>query len=445
MPRLQALYPRWLIQPHSRTALEQHALIIRENRIHDILPAAAARVQYQDADAVSLPEHALLPGLINLHCHAAMTLLRGYADDLVLMDWLQQHIWPAEARHVSDEFVFDGTQLAITELIAGGVTCTNDMYFHHDAVARAAIDAHYRMVVGCSILEFPTPYASDADAYISKALTCRDQFAGEQLVSFTLAPHAPYTVSDATFRRVITLADELGMGIHCHIHETQDEIAGSLNEHGVRPLERLARLGLLGSQLVAAHMVHVTDAEMDLLARHGVSVAHNPASNLKLASGFAPVAALQRHGVNVGLGTDGAASNNKLDLFADLRLAALLAKATDHNPTALPAWDALQMATNNGAAALGLQDQIGSLLPGLQADVIAVSLAASGAQPCYDPVSQLVYATDRSQVSDVWIAGRRVFAEHQHTGPIATRALAAAQRWQARIIANRDAADRTIA
>ncbi|WP_028454891.1 TRZ/ATZ family hydrolase [Chitinilyticum litopenaei] len=439
MPRLTSLLPRWLIQPDTRTVLEQHALLIEGERILAVLPVETARQQWPQAEEIPLPQHALLPGLINLHCHAAMTLLRGYADDLALMDWLQQHIWPAEGRHVSDEFVFDGTQLAIAELIAGGVTCTNDMYFHHDAVARAALDANYRMVVGCSILEFPTPYAADADAYIGRALACREQYLGEKLVSFTLAPHAPYTVSDATFRRVITLADELGMGIHCHIHETADEVANSVKEHGMRPLERLAGLGLLGSQLVAAHMVHVNDAEMALLARHGVHVAHNPASNLKLASGFAPVAALQRHGVNVGLGTDGAASNNKLDLFADLRLAALLAKAVDANPTALPAWDALQMATCNGAAALGLGEQIGSLRAGLQADVIAVNLAACSAQPCYDPVSQLVYASDRSQVSDVWIAGRRVLAGHQLCDAFADRALAAAQRWQARIAQHRNA------
>ncbi|WP_028453799.1 TRZ/ATZ family hydrolase [Chitinilyticum aquatile] len=439
MPRLQCLLPRWLIQPDTRTLLEHHALVIEGERIHAIVPAGEARRQWPDADEIHLPDHALLPGLINLHCHAAMTLLRGYADDLALMDWLQNHIWPAESRHVSDEFVFDGTQLAITELIAGGVTCTNDMYFHHDAVARAALDANYRMVVGCSILEFPTPYASNADSYLRRALACRDQFAGENLVSFTLAPHAPYTVSDDTFRRVITLADELGMGIHCHIHETRDEIEGSLKEHGVRPLERLSRLGLLGSQLVAAHMVHVTDTEMALLAKQGVHVAHNPASNLKLASGLAPVAAMQRAGINVGIGTDGAASNNKLDLFADLRMAALIAKVADANPTALPAWEALQMATCNGAAALGMGDRIGSLRTGLQADVIAVNLTASGTQPCYDPVSQLVYAADRSQVSDVWIAGRHVYADHQHTGTFAGRAMQAAQRWQARIASNRTA------
>ncbi|TJZ67139.1 TRZ/ATZ family hydrolase [Chitiniphilus eburneus] len=431
---MHILLPRWLIAIEPRGVLLDHALVIDAERIVDLLPAADALARYPEATLTRLPDHALLPGLINLHAHSAMTLLRGYADDLPLMTWLNQHIWPAEGKHVSDEFVFDGTLLAIAEMIAGGTTCANDMYFHHAAVTRAALSSDFRIMVGCSILEFPNAYAANADGYIRRALECMDEFRGENLVGFTLAPHAPYTVSDETFRRVITLADELQIGIHCHIHETQDEIATSLKEFGVRPLARLSGLGLLGSHLIAAHMVHTTDEELALLARQGVHVAHNPASNLKLASGFARIADQLAAGINVGIGTDGAASNNKLDMFAELRLAALLAKGASGNPEALPAWQALEMATLNGARALGWDDRIGSLRPGKQADVIAVDLSAVGTQPCYDPLSHLVYAADRSQVSHVWIAGRNVYADHRHLSLNLAETQARARRWHSRIL-----------
>ncbi|WP_410498645.1 TRZ/ATZ family hydrolase [Chitinibacter sp. S2-10] len=430
----QILIPRWIIPVLPRqTVYTDHALVIKNERIIALTPKADALAAYPQAQLIHLPDHALMPGLINLHAHSAMTLLRGFADDLPLMRWLQEHIWPAEGAHVSDEFVFDGTRLAIAEMIAGGTTCCNDMYFHHSAVARAALDTHFRMTVGCSILEFPTPYASNADDYIGKALKSRDEFLGENLIQFTLAPHAPYTVSNHTFERIITLADQLDLGIHCHIHETADEIASSLKEFGVRPLERLAALGLLDSPLVAAHMVHTTDAEIALLAKKGMHIAHNPASNLKLASGLARVHDQLKAGINVGIGTDGAASNNKLDMWAELRLAALLAKGQSGNPEAIPAWQALEMATLNGALALGLQDQIGSLEVGKQADLCAVDLSASGTQPCYDPVSHLVYAVDRTQVSDVWIAGRHVYRQHEHQSLNLAEIHSITRHWQAKI------------
>ncbi|WP_348944841.1 TRZ/ATZ family hydrolase [Chitinibacter sp. FCG-7] len=431
---VQILLPRWIIPVIPRhTVYTDHALVIQGEKIIALQTKADALAAYPDAEVITLSDHALMPGMINLHAHSAMTLLRGFADDLPLMRWLNEHIWPAEGQHVSDDFVYAGTQLAIAEMIAGGTTCCNDMYFHHGAVARAAIDTEFRMTVGCSILEFPTPYASNADDYIRKALACRDEFLGEELVQFTLAPHAPYTVSDQTFRRIITLADELALGIHCHIHESADEIAGSLKEYGVRPLERLAALGLLDSPLIAAHMVHTTDSEIALLAKKGIHIAHNPASNLKLASGIAPISQQLAAGLNVGIGTDGAASNNKLDLFAEMRLAALLAKGQSGNPEAVPAWQALEMATLNGATALGLQDKIGALEVGKQADVIAINLAQAGTQPCYDPISHLVYATDRTQVSDVWIAGRAVYRRHEHQSLNLAEVLSTARHWQHKI------------
>lgn len=403
----QVVDARWIIpvEPADRV-LENHSLVIDGGRIRDLLPSATAAVRYAGRQHLRLGDHVLLPGFVNLHTHAAMSLLRGHADDLPLMRWLQEHIWPAESRHMSAEFVRDGTLLACWEMLHGGITCFNDMYFFPAAAAEAALDAGIRAALGITVFEFPSAYGTDAADYLSKGLQVRDQLRDEALVSFCLAPHAPYTVADRTFEQVAMLADELQLPIHIHLHETRDEIAKSLGEHGVRPLERLRRLGLLGPQLIAVHAVHLEDAEIDLLASHGSHVAHCPTSNMKLASGVAPVGALLAKGVGTGLGTDGAASNNRLDMFREMRHAALLAKVATGDAAVLPAHAALRMATLDGARALGLDDRIGSLLPGKAADLIAVDLGEWPLQPCYDPASHLVYVAGREQVSHVWVNGK---------------------------------------
>jgi 5-methylthioadenosine/S-adenosylhomocysteine deaminase len=385
--------------------LEDHAVVIRGGTIEAVLPAADARARFPDCEELVLEGHVLIPGLVNAHTHAAMSLMRGLADDLPLMRWLEDHIWPAEAKHVSPDFVRDGTVLACAEMLRGGITCFNDMYFFPQASLEAALACGMRSVHGLIVIEFPSAYASDPADYLSKGLAVRDRYRDEPLVSFTLAPHAPYTVSDATFRRIGTLAAELDLPVHVHLHETQDEIARSQAEHGVRPIERLGRLGLLGPNLIAVHCVHLEIGEIRLLARHGCSVAHCPSSNLKLASGFAPVASLMKEKVNVALGTDGAASNNRLDLFQEMRTAALLAKAVAGDAQAMPAHEALRAATLNGARALGIDDRIGSITPGKAADLVAVDMRAPELAPCYDPVSQLVYSAGREHVSYVWIDG----------------------------------------
>lgn len=434
MTQTTCLYPQYLIPVEpAATVLSDHALVIRDNSILDILPAADARRQYAEASHIPLTTHALMPGLINLHAHSAMSLLRGLADDLALMEWLNHHIWPAEKQHVSDEFVFDGSCYAMAEMIRGGTTTVNDMYFYHDAVARAGVQSGMRTIVGCSILEFPTNYAQNADEYLQKAMNARASFENQQCIDFRLAPHAPYTVTDTTFQKIIRTADQYGIGIHCHIHETEDEINSSLQQYGMRPLQRLHQLGLLSQKLIAAHVVHASDEEITLLANTGVSVAHNPASNLKLASGFARIHAMQNAGVNVGIGTDGAASNNKLDLLGDVRLAALLAKAESGNPSALTAHQALEMATLAGAKALGMEQQTGSLVPGKFADLIAIDLSCIETQPLFDPVSQIVYASGREQVSHVWINGQCVMQERQLTTLDQGALLSKAAWWQQRI------------
>jgi len=385
--------------------LEGHAVAVRDGRIEAVLPSEQAAARFASYDGVELPDHVLIPGLVNAHTHAAMSLMRGLADDLPLMRWLEEHIWPAEAKHVSPAMVRDGTLLACAEMLRGGVTCFNDMYFFPEASLEAARAAGMRVALGLIVIEFPSPYASDAADYLRKGLALRDREGEDPLVSFCLAPHAPYTVSDASFHQIAMLAAELDLPVHVHLHETEEEIRRSLSEHGVRPIERLRRLGVLGPGLIAVHAVHLEKQEIELLGNHAASIAHCPSSNLKLASGFAPVEALRRAGANLCLGTDGAASNNRLDLLQEMRTAALLAKAVARDAEALPAHAALRAATLGGAQAIGIGERAGSIAPGKAADLVAVSLRAPELSPCYDPVSQLVYAAGREHVTHVWVNG----------------------------------------
>ncbi len=407
---------RWVIPVEPRgVVLENHAIAIDAGRIAAVLPASAALAQYAARAHVRLPTHALTPGLVNAHTHAAMTLLRGVGDDLPLMRWLTERIWPMEKALVDAQFVHDGSLLAGIEQLRGGVTTCSDMYFYPEAAARALRQAGMRAVVGLIAIEFPTGYASDAEDYLRKGLAARDALRADPLVSFTLAPHAPYTVADATLRRIATYAEELDLPVHIHVHETADEVREGLQQHGVRPLARLDRLGLVTERLIAVHAVHLDAAEIALLAERGASVAHCPSSNLKLASGFAPVAALLAAGVNVAFGTDGAASNDRLDVMQETRLAALLAKGVAGDATALPAAHALECATLGGARALGLDARSGSLVAGKEADLAAFDMSAWETQPCFDPLPQLVYAAGRAQVSDVWVHGERVVQQQQPT------------------------------
>jgi 5-methylthioadenosine/S-adenosylhomocysteine deaminase len=410
--------------------LENHAVAVRDGKIEAVLPVAEAARRFADFERLDLRNHALMPGLVNAHTHAAMSLLRGLADDLPLMRWLEEHIWPAETRHVSRDFVRDGTLVACAEMIRGGITCFNDMYFFPDASLEAALAAGLRSAQGMIVIEFPSAYASDAADYLRRGLEVRDRNRDEPLASFCLAPHAPYTVSNESLKKVATLAAELDVPVHIHLHETRGEIERSMAEHGVRPLERLARLGLVGPGLVAVHAVHLEDAEIDLLAKQGASVVHCPSSNLKLASGFAPVHSLLKKGVNVALGTDGAASNNRLDLFQEMRTAALLAKTVGDDPQAMPAHAALRAATLSGANALGLDRITGSIEPGKAADLIAVDFSAPELSPCYDVVSHLVYAAGRENVSHVWVDGRLLMREREIENPALERLESRWQLWQ---------------
>ena len=405
---------RWIVPAEPQGAvLEHHALALAGDRIVALLPVEQARAQFAPRASIELPTHVLTPGLINAHTHAAMTLLRGVGDDLPLMRWLQERIWPLEQALVSAQFVYDGTRLAAAEMLRAGVTTCSDMYFFPEAAARALREVGMRAVIGLIALEFPSPYANDADDYLRRGLAARDALKGDPLLSFTLAPHAPYTVSDATFTRVVTLAEELDLPIHMHVHETAGEVSDSIAQHGVRPLVRLERLGLVSERLIAVHAVHLNDTEIALLAQRGASIAHCPASNLKLASGIAPIARALAAGVNVAFGTDGAASNNRLDLLEEARFAALLAKGTSNDAAALASPHALHCATLGAARALGLDDRIGSLRAGKQADLAAFDLSAIESAPVFDPISHLLYACSREAVTDVWVAGEHVVRKRQ--------------------------------
>ncbi|MFN7571994.1 MAG: TRZ/ATZ family hydrolase [Betaproteobacteria bacterium] len=431
------IHARWVIPVRPRaTVLEGHAVAITDGKIVAVLPSAQADAAYAPAQRIDLPTHALTPGWVNAHTHAAMTLLRGVGDDLPLMQWLNQRIWPLETALVDEQFVHDGSQLAALEMLRAGTTTCSDMYFYPDVAARALRSLGMRAVVGIIAIEMPTGYATDAADYLRKGLAARDALRDDPLAHFTLAPHAPYTVADDTLAHIATLAEELDLPVHIHVHETQHEIDESVAQHGQRPLARLDRLGLVSERLIAVHAVHLTDGEIALLAERGATVVHCPASNLKLASGIAPVARLLQAGARVAFGTDGAASNNRLDLIEETRLAALLAKGASGDAAALPAWQALECATLNGAAALGLEARIGSIEPGKDADLAAFDFAAAETTPCFDPVSHLVYAASRERVSDVWVAGRHVVRGRQPTvegGPaVAGAALERAAAWQNR-------------
>jgi len=428
------VHARWVIpiEPDG-LVLEGHAVAVQNGRIVALLPSDQARDAYQATHNYELPGHALIPGLVNSHTHAAMTLFRGLADDLPLMTWLGEHIWPAEARWVGEEFVAAGSALAIAEMLRGGTTCFNDMYFFPQITGRIAAIAGIRAVVGLIVIDFPSAWAADTDGYFVRAIETFDEFKGHPLVRTAFAPHAPYSVGDGPLARVRKLADELELPVHMHVHETREEVEQSVERHGLRPLARLDALGLVSPGLVAVHMTQLTDNEIALCAERGVHIAHCPESNLKLASGFCPVQRLRTAGLSVALATDGAASNNDLDMFGELRTAALLAKGVAGDPSAVPAAAALRMATLHGARALGLGDEIGSLEPGKEADMVAVDLSFPETQPVHHPISQLVYAAGRRQVSHVWIAGRPVLLEGRLATVDLDKIRADAEQWRERI------------
>jgi len=403
------IHARWVIpMTGAGNVLESHSVAIKDQRIVAVCDSQQARADFHALEEVQLGEQALIPGLVNAHGHSAMTLMRGIADDKPLMEWLENHIWPLEGEFVGREYVYQGASLAIAEMLRSGTTTFADMYFFPDEVGRAADDARIRVQLASPVLDFPTVWAANADEYIDKATQLHDEFRNSELVSMAFGPHAPYTVSDAPLQKITTLAEELDVPIHMHVHETAQEVRDAIAADGRRPLQRLAELGMISPRLVCVHATQLLPDEMQQLADLGGSVVHCPESNLKLASGFCEVAQLMAHQVNVALGTDGCASNNDLDMFSEMRTAAQLAKAVAGDASALPAYNALEMATINSAKAMGMDADIGSIETGKLADLTAVDLDNLNSWPLHNPVSQLVYSSQANQVSHVWVGGRLV-------------------------------------
>jgi 5-methylthioadenosine/S-adenosylhomocysteine deaminase len=386
-----------------------------------------------DWTRIDLPDHILMPGLVNAHVHSAMTLMRGIADDVPLEAWLQDHIWPREAAHGSDEFVFDGTLLAAYEMLKGGITCCNEAYFFPNAAVRAFEKAGMRAVIGSPIIDFPTRYAASPDEYIHRALALNDALQDQPLFKHVLAPHAPYTVSDAVFNQIVMYSNELGLPIHLHLQETANEVVQSQSRYQKSPTQRLADLGVLSEQFAAIHGVHLDTTDIGMLAHAGASVVHCPSSNMKLGSGAAPIEKICAAGINVALGTDGAASNNRLDMWQEMRHAALLSAVSSGNAGAISAGTILHMATMGGAKALGWNDEIGSIEVGKQADLIAVSMNDLSLQPVYDPISHLVYACGREHVTHVWVAGRACVRDGQMLTLDETDVRRRARAWQGQL------------
>jgi 5-methylthioadenosine/S-adenosylhomocysteine deaminase len=425
---------RWIIPIRpAKTVLENHAIAIRDGVIIDILPRAEAENRYDAAYGLDLPEHLLCPGLINAHGHAAMSLFRGMADDTPLQNWLEEHIWPAEGQWVNEEFVRDGTQLAIAEMLRSGTTTFSDMYFFPNIVAKTATEAGIRAQITFPVFNFPTIWGSDPDDYIRKGLAVRDDFKHSELVDVVFGPHAPYTVSDEALGKVAMLAAELDISIHIHVHETQQEVDDELQNCGKRPLARLNDLGILGPRTQLVHMTALNDEDIELVKLSGASVVHCPQSNMKLASGFCPVKQLTDEGINIALGTDGAASNNSLDMFAEMRSAALIAKAVSGDASAFGDWQALETATLGGAKALSIESKLGSLEKGKQADIIAIDFSKIEQQPIYQPISQLVYTSCGQLVSHSWINGQLVLEDRQPCNMDLREMIAKAQQWRNKI------------
>lgn len=391
--------------------IKNGAVAVADGRIAAVGPAEELLELSPSGEVLNAGNSIILPGLVNTHSHLAMTLLRGIADDIPLKEWLETHIWPVESKYMDRETVRLGTELATAEQLLAGVTTTADMYFFGDEVSAVLADAGMRGVVAESLIDIPTPRCATPEEMFEKQRELLETYSDHPLITPSVAAHSPYSVSAANLVKEAELAEEFEVPMQIHLAETTWEVEKLLGEKGVSPVAYLADLGVLSERTVAAHCVHVSSEDIELLAEFEVGVSHNPVSNLKLASGVSPVPAMVAHGVKVGLGTDGAASNNTLDLLRDMQLAALLHKGITGDPTVLPARTMLELVTINGARVLGLEN-IGTLAEGREADLICVAVDGPHTAPMYDPFSHIVFAARSSDVRHVMISGQVVVRNH---------------------------------
>ena len=424
----------WIFTSNSEgQLLSDYSIVIENDKIIDLVPQDKVFDEYEANDTYQLTDYILIPGLINTHTHAAMSLFKGFADDLPLQDWLNDYIWPAEKEFINSSFVNDGSILALSEMIKSGVTTFNDMYFFPDATAEAVKELGVRSNIGLVVLDFPTNYATDPEDYLLKGFEFRDKWRNEELITTSIAPHAPYSVSDEAFTLINTYSEELSINIHTHLHETQWEIEDSIEKYGITPVQRLNNLGIIGPSLMAVHCVHLNDQDMATLAKNKVSIVHNPSSNMKLGSGIADIAKMLKQNLNISLGTDSSASNNRLDIMEEMRLAALLIKGSTKSPESFSANEAIKMATINGAKALGLESIIGSIEKNKKADLVAIDLNSIENQPIYNPLTTLVYSSSRSDVSYVWIDGEIKLKDKKLVKIDEERIIQLAKKWQRKL------------
>jgi len=425
---------RWIIPVTPVNQVFEHcAIAIHNGRILAIAPESEITKCYNSNNTVELGNHLVIPGLINAHCHSAMSLFRGYADDKPLQDWLENHIWPAESRWVNDSFVREGTDLALAEMIKTGTTCFSDMYFFPEQAAIAAQEAGIRAQITFPIFDFSSAWGTGPDDYLHKGLALHDNYRSNELVNIAFGPHAPYTVGDETLAKIAVLSQEMDTPVQIHLHETAVEVEDSIKQYGKRPIERLHQLGLLSPLTQCVHMTQVNDTDIEILKQTGAHIIHCPESNLKLANGFCPIDKLMTEGINVAIGTDGAASNNDLNLLGETKTATLLAKAFSGNAAALDAHTAIRMATLNGAKALGLDNDLGSIEVGKLADITAIDLSALEYQPLYNPASQLIYTDSGHNVSHVWVNGRCLLKNKELQTLNEYELIAKAQQWQVKL------------
>jgi 5-methylthioadenosine/S-adenosylhomocysteine deaminase len=386
--------------------IENGAVVVKNGRIADIGEFGEILKKYKEQIPIYGNSHsALMPGFINTHTHAAMVLFRGIADDLPLKQWLTEHIWPREAKFLSEEFVYDGTLLACLEMLKSGTTTFSDMYFFTESIAKAAKDAGIKAVVGQGVLDFPTPSGSGAKDYLAKAEDFIKNFKSDDYIIPAVAPHAIYTCSRETLLSCKELALKYNVPMHIHLSETFQEVEESINRHGLRPVKYLDSIGFLEGKIIAAHCVWLNQEEIEIMAKHNVGVSHCIESNLKLSSGIAPVAKMIRKGVKVSMGTDGAASNNNLDLLEEISIAAKVQKGITADPTVLDVKTCMKMLTIWAAEGLGLENEIGSIEIGKKADMILMNLRKPHLQPIYDIYSAIIYSAKASDIEDVFVNG----------------------------------------
>ena len=429
-----AIQPEWIYTSNqNQDLLDKHTVIINDGLIENIIPSE--HFQRETVEYVfELHQSLLTPGLINNHTHAAMSFLKGISDDQQLQDWLEKTIWPAESKFLSSELVFDGAQLSCLEMLSSGITTFNDMYFYPDSTARAALNVGIRANIGLVFMDIKTNYATDFTDYLDKGFFFRDNFRDESLITTSLAPHAPYTVNDDSFLKIRTYADQLGLNIHCHIHETDWEIQDGLKNFGMRPIERLEKLGVLGPDFMGVHCVQMVDSDLSLIEKNQMHVISCPTSNLKLASGALPINDIIKKRIGLSIGSDSSASNNKISILEDLKLFSLLQRLDKKNDTFLSDKDLIDMVTINSANALNLSKQIGSIEVGKRADITAFDLSGYKTEPIYNPLSSLIYSGSSDCVNHVWVDGNLKFSKGMFSNNIDTESILEKIRlWQKKI------------